>query len=223
MTRKKVLVVDDDKLICWALEKGSSRFHMDVRSVNTGADAMSDLCRQPYDLVFLDINLPDSDGIDLLDGIRRISSSTKTIIMSCNADEDNRERAFAGGAWQFLEKPFDFPDILAILKSNARDYPRPRKQPRHLCRLSVEIALPVSDRESSPCDPGALSGIVTDLHSQGFKLRSESPLKVGQDLLVKIPVGNDPFLRRVPPRAVAEVVWVLPSGCEIVAGLKFRC
>lgn len=117
--RKKILVVDDDKLMCWALAKEFAVLNLSSRAVETGAEALSELRRQSYDLVFLDIHLPDSDGVELLGEIGRISPDTKIIIMSGDASEGNRRRAYAGGALQFLEKPFDISEILGILKSAA--------------------------------------------------------------------------------------------------------
>jgi CheY-like chemotaxis protein len=219
--RKKILVVDDDKLICWALEKEISSLNLSTHSVETGAEALSELRSHSYDLVLLDIHLPDSDGIELLREIERISPNAKIIIMSCDASEGNRQRAFAGGALQFLEKPFDLSDIHDILKGTADGYLPKRKHTRHICCLPVQISITEPAPEESACDLHNLIGVVVDIHFEGLKLLTEYPLRVGQVLRVRISVGNDPFLQLVPPHAAAEVVWVVPTRGGVTAGLKF--
>jgi CheY-like chemotaxis protein len=71
MPSKSVLVVDDDKLICWALEKEFAGLGLSVHVVESGANALAELRGQPYDLVFLDIHLPDMNGLELLKQIDR--------------------------------------------------------------------------------------------------------------------------------------------------------
>lgn len=117
--RKTILVVDDDKLMCWALAKEFSGWNLSPHAVETGADALSELRSRSYDLVLLDVHLPDSDGIELLPEIGRISPDAKIVVMSGDASESNRRRALAGGALQFLEKPFDLSELHFLLKSAA--------------------------------------------------------------------------------------------------------
>jgi len=218
---KKILVVDDDKLICWAMEKEISFLNLSTHSVETGAEALSELGSHSYDLVFLDIHLPDSDGIELLREIGRISPNTKVIIMSCDASEGNRQRAFAGGALQFLEKPFDLSDIHEILMSTTDGSLPKRKHTRHLCCLPAQFSVTEPAQEESGRDLRHLGGIVTDIHFEGLRLLTEYPLRVGQRLRVRISVGSDPFLQLVPPHTAAEVVWVVPTRGGVTAGLKF--
>jgi len=221
MVRKKILVADDDKLICWALEKEFAALGFSPRAVDTCADALSELSRQPYDLVFFDIDLPDSNGIELLRIIGRTSPDAKIVIMSGRAGEGNRLRAIAGNSLQLLEKPFDLSDVHGILKSAAGGYPQKRKYPRHICRIPVQISILESLPEESLYDLHNLSGRVVDIDSGGLRLRTEYPLRVGQGLRVHVPAGADSVLRLVPKNAACEVIWILPDGDGVTAGLKF--
>ncbi len=221
MVGKRVLVVDDDKLICWALEKEIAGLRLAPHAVETGADALSELSTQPYDLLFLDIHLPDSDGNALLPEIERISPDTKVIVMSCDACEGNRRRALAGGALQFLEKPFDLSDFRRILKSATGEYSRIRIHPRHLCRLPVQFSVIALAPGESLSDSQDILGTAVDIGLGGVRLWTEYPLQAGQRLVVRIPAGNDPFLQDMPQRAAAEVVWAVPDEPGITAGLKF--
>ena len=219
--QKKVLVVNDDHLICWALEKEFAGAGHSTRVVKNRADALSELRRQAYDLVFLDIHLPDGNGMTLLEEIEKISPDTTFIIMSGDASEANRESAFAGGALQFLEKPFDLSEIHSILRSTLGEYPHRRKHPRHICRIPLRISVMEPGPEEAEYDLRNLTGMLAEVGSGGLRLRTEYPLHVGQCIRARVGSENEQFRRFVPPEACAEVVWVAPAQDGVVAGLKF--
>jgi len=220
MRQKKALIVDHDPLICWGLEKEFAGFGLSTRIVNNGADALSELRSQSYNIVFLDIHLPDVDGMTLLEEIERISPGT-TIILSGDVTETNRESAFAGGALQFLEKPFDLSEIQGILKSTLGDYPHRRKHPRHICRIPLRISVVKPSPDEAQYDLNNLSGLMAEFGPGGIKLRTEYPLRVGQQIRARPVSENEHFRRFVPPESCAEVVWVAPAQDGVFAGLKF--
>jgi len=221
MPQKKVLVVDDDPLICWALEKEFAGLGHSTRVAGNGADALSELRRQAHDIVFLDIHLPDGNGMTLLGEIERISPDTTIIVMSGDASETNREKAFAGGALQFLEKPFDLSEIHGILKSTLGEFAHKRKHPRHICRIPLRISVVEPAPEEAQYDLHNLMGTMAEIGSGGLRLRTEYPLRVGQYIRARAGSENEHFRRFVPPEAFAEVVWVAPAQDGVVAGLKF--
>ena len=221
MPQKKVLVVDDDPLICWALEKEFAGLGHSTRVVGNGADALSELRRQAHDIVFLDIHLPDGNGMTLLGEIERISPDTTIIVMSGDASETNRESAFAGGALQFLEKPFDLSEIHGILKSTLGEFAHKRKHPRHICRIPLRISVVEPAPEEAQYDLHNLSGMAADFGIGGLRLQTEYPLKVGQSVRVRADTKYDHFLRIVPSESPARVVWVAPAEDKVMAGLQF--
>jgi DNA-binding NtrC family response regulator len=221
MSQKKVLVVDDDKLICWALEKEFGGSGLSTHVVENGADALAELRRQPYDIVFLDIHLPDANGIELLREIDKISQDAKIIIMSGDASDTNRQRAYNGGAVQFLEKPFDLSEVHGILMSTSGEYAQKRKHARYVCRVPLRISIQEPALDESQYDLHNLSGTMADVGSGGLRLRTEYPLRVGQSVQAHVAAGNDPVLKLLPLQATAEVVWVAPAQDCCTAGLKF--
>ena len=221
MHKKNVLVVDDDNLICWGLEKEFAGLGLAARIVENGMDALAELRRQPYDTVFLDIRLPDSNGLDLLPEINRISPDATIVIMSGNASDTNRQRAFEGGAVKFLEKPFDLSEVHGILMSTSGKYPQKRKHPRRICRIPLRISIVNPAPEEAMYDLHNLSGTMADVGSGGLRLRTEYPLRVGQSVRAHAASGYDPVLNLLPPQATAEVVWVDPAQDSYTAGLKF--
>lgn len=218
---RRILVVDDDQLVCWALEKEFTGMGLSTHVVKYGTDALAELRRQPYDIVFLDIHLPDVNGIELLQEIDKISPDAKIIIMSGDASDTNRQRAYNSGAVQFLEKPFDLSEVHGILMSTSGKYPQKRKHHRHFCRIPLRISIVHPAPEEALYDLNNLSGTMADVGSGGIRLRTEYPLRVGQSVRAYAPPGYDPVLTLLPPQATAEVVWVDPVQDSCTAGLKF--
>ena len=219
--RQRILVVDDDKLTCWALEKEFEGLGFATRIAETGEAALAELRRRPYEIVFLDIHLPDANGIELLREIDAISRDVKVILMSGDAGETNRELAFAGGVLQFLEKPLDLPEIHSILRSTLGEYGIKRKHPRHVCRIPLRITIVEPAPEEAEFDLSNLSCTAADFGSGGLRLQTEYPLRVGQRVRARANVENDHFRDFVPGDSPARVVWVAPSKDGVVAGLQF--
>ena len=217
----KILVVDDDKLICWALQREFASLNITTRVVETATNALAELRKDSYDLVFLDIHLPDGNGIELLEEVGRISPNAKIAIMSGDASETNRESAIAGGALQFLEKPLDLPEIHSILKSTLGAHGHKRKHPRHICRIPLRISIVEPSPEEDQYDLNNLSGMAANFGVGGLRLQTDYPLKVGQHVRARTDSINDLFRRFVPPESRAEVVWVDPAQEGVVAGLQF--
>jgi CheY-like chemotaxis protein len=217
----KILVVDDDKLICWALQREFASMNITARAVETAAAALAELRKDSYDLVFLDIHLPDGNGIELMEEVDRISPNVKIAIMSGDASETNQESAFAGGALQFIEKPLDLSEIHSILRSTLGAHGHKRKHPRHICRIPLRISIVEPAPEEAQYDLQNLSGLMAEFGSGGFRLRTEYPLRVGQHIRARTDSINDLFGRFAPPESRAEVVWVDPAQEGVVAGLKF--
>ena len=218
---QKILVVDDDKLTCWALEKEFAGLGHTTKVAENGAEALAELRRQSYGIVFLDIHLPDGNGIEFLREIDAISRNSKIIIMSGDATETNRERAFAGGALQFLEKPLDLSEIHSILKSTLGAHAKKREHPRHICRIPLRISIVEPAPEEAQYDLHNLSGMAADFGLGGLRLQTDYPLNVGQNIRVRADAEYDHFRRIVPSESPARVVWVAPAQEGAMAGLQF--
>jgi CheY-like chemotaxis protein len=145
MTSMKVLIVDDNELICLGLGRMLGRRNIVHHAVEDGKNALSEVRGTFYDLVFLDIHLPDANGLDLMPEIRRISPDTKVVIISSDGSEVNIRRALAAGALRFMEKPYDNSGVMEAL-----ELARPRKP-----------ASPLPDESGEPT-PGRTSGSGTE-------------------------------------------------------------
>jgi len=101
-----VLIIDDDRLICDILVKMMDKIGHDSRWALTGEEGLKKAKQGMFDIVFLDVNLPDANGLDLIKTIKTTPSSPEIIIITGDSDPDGAEMAINSGAWNYLEKPF---------------------------------------------------------------------------------------------------------------------
>ncbi|HVW28235.1 MAG TPA: response regulator [Polyangiaceae bacterium] len=119
----KILVVEDSfsmrSFVRSALETGSELGEVDVVEASGGFDALRLLPRGPYDLVITDINMPDINGLELIQFIRTNEHHRKTpiLLISTQSSERDRERALSLGADGYVAKPFTAEDLRARVKA----------------------------------------------------------------------------------------------------------
>lgn len=101
-----VLIIDDDKVICDILAKMMSLIGHESRYAVTGREGLELAQDNMFDIVFLDVNLPDANGLDLIKIIKSAPSSPQVIIITGDSDPDGAEMAISSGAWNYLVKPF---------------------------------------------------------------------------------------------------------------------
>lgn len=129
----RILVIDDDRAMCRFLSDLGKRLGHEISSVLTCREALVETQSKPFEVVFLDINLPDGDGLDLLPHIRDMPSNPDVIIISGEGEPDGAETALRNGAWDYIQKPSS---IDAIKLSLARVLAF--RERREAQRLSVE-------------------------------------------------------------------------------------
>lgn len=120
MTNAHVLVVDDEVPILSALQKTLSLEGHSVDVAGGFRVAEEKLAKRSYDVVLLDVALPDGDGVALLERMRASSNETPVIMMSGHATIDAAVRATRLGAIDFLEKPLSTDRLLVVLTNTLR-------------------------------------------------------------------------------------------------------
>ncbi len=121
-----VLIIDDDEQICaWIVKIVSQIGHRPV-PVHRLRDGLRKVQAEPFDIVFLDVRMPDGNGLDAIPKIKSAPSSPEIIVITGLGDPDEAERAIQSGAWDYLEKPASLETIkLPILR--ALEYRTERK------------------------------------------------------------------------------------------------
>jgi two-component system, NtrC family, response regulator len=113
-----VLVVDDDELICDLLADVVKGLGHGAQCAYTLAKALHETSSRPYDVVFLDINMPDGNGLDALPRIRQATSAPEVIIITGLGDPDGAEIAIRNGAWDYIQKSSSTKEItLALIRA----------------------------------------------------------------------------------------------------------
>ncbi|MDQ0832428.1 two-component system response regulator RegX3 [Streptomyces achromogenes] len=117
-----VLLVEDDEPVAESLRRGLKRYGFAVDWVSTGAAALAH--PGPYDVVLLDLGLPDTDGLDVCKALRE-RGSVPIIVISARSDETDRVVGLELGADDYVSKPFGVREVIARIRAVMR-----RVQPR---------------------------------------------------------------------------------------------
>src|SRR5271167_819335 len=113
MRKGSILVVDDEAEIREGLEALLSSEGFDVTPADTGAAGLARLEDQPFDLLLLDVSLPDRNGLDLLREIRRRDPYLSIILITAFGSIDMARQAFKSGAQDYITKPWSNDELIA--------------------------------------------------------------------------------------------------------------
>ena len=142
-----ILIVEDDPGLRRSLAQGLAEQGYTVKTAATLAAANTLLERDPVELLLLDLGLPDGDGLDWLQALRRTRPDLPVLILTARDALADRVRGLDEGADDFLVKPFDFPELLARIRARQR-----RAVP------AMHGALRVGDLEIDPLHRGVRRG-----------------------------------------------------------------
>ncbi|RMD52458.1 MAG: response regulator, partial [Nitrospirae bacterium] len=87
----RVLIIDDDKLICSAISNVVKRMGHEVVSAHTLRDGLKRASSSDFDVVFLDVRMPDGSGLDVIPELQSTPSSPEIIIITGSGDPDGAE------------------------------------------------------------------------------------------------------------------------------------
>jgi len=135
----RIAIVDDDRAIRWVLERALAQPDLEVQSFERADAALESIERHPPDVLLTDIRMPGLDGLDLMAKVRAMHPDLPVIVMTAHSDLDSAVASYQGGAFEYLPKPFDVDDALALVRrgvAHARERRSPAAMPEG---LSAEI------------------------------------------------------------------------------------
>jgi DNA-binding response OmpR family regulator len=116
----RVLSVEDDDVLALLVVMGLKPLGFAVDRVATAEDCLAALATVVYDVVILDLTLPDADGITLLKQMRKRHDATPVLILSARSKTEQRVAGLDAGADDYLSKPFELSELAARLRALAR-------------------------------------------------------------------------------------------------------
>ena len=201
---KRILIVDDENLIRYSLSASLRQDDTYVKAVACGKDALDEIDHIFYDLCFLDVNLPDINGLDIMKIVKTSSPATKIVIMTGGVvDEPETLQLIQANANLLLPKPFDLDRIklfvdrilgqgMSLRRSEEQSYSVNEQEPfenwlrenkrRHErkavanCTTCSVVAADTDQGEKN------LTASVLDISDDGMCIRTDCWLKPGHQL-----------------------------------------
>lgn len=112
----RVLVVDDDLVLQQSVKQALEFHYFNVDVANNGKEAVSAVYREKYDLVVMDVNMPEMDGIEALVEIKKHDPSIIVLILTAYSNVSDAVKAVKEGAYNYLEKPISSENLVALIK-----------------------------------------------------------------------------------------------------------
>jgi DNA-binding NtrC family response regulator len=219
----KVLIVDDEPLILRSLARAIKRHNVEVHAVDRAADALSEIRTSSFDLIFLDIVLPDGNGIDIMTEVKMVSPETKVVVMSASLLSEESENIIEEHALCFMSKPFTLLQVKSILGEALELEERKveveealidigskeRIHRRTRCEGSVSVKILTHGEKGAPFEE--LTVDVVNMSEGGAGLYSSSPLSPETTLLFEgVLEGKKGFVK-----------WCEKSGDGFRIGIEF--
>jgi len=180
--QSKILIVDDDPTVCEMIQDVLNAADIETLTDTSSQQAVTRLELEKFQAVFLDMNMPSPDGLELTRWIRASGLNRTTPIVMITGEDDRTllARAFEAGASFFLFKPIDRHRMLRLIRvaegpmqREARRYQRVKVS----CKVSIEL------------NQEQVSGIALDLSLGGMFVQASRTLPAGSIVLVRLELG----------------------------------
>ncbi len=119
----RILMIEDDARLASMVAADLGRNALEVWVAATATEGLARLAREPFDLVLLDLMLPDADGLDVCRRIRAAGSAVPVIMLTAKGDPTDRVVGLELGADDYVAKPFDPRELLARIRAVLRRPP----------------------------------------------------------------------------------------------------
>ncbi len=117
MPQKKILIVDDEKLVRWALAQKCAEYGYQSAEAGTAEEALRGLQTESPDAILLDVHLPDQSGIEVLEKLKQAGDTHSVIMMTADPQLDDVKAALRLGAYDFVSKPINFEELGVTLQN----------------------------------------------------------------------------------------------------------
>lgn len=198
---RRILIVDDEPLIRYSLSAAFRDKETEIIARQDGKSALKAIGDWGFDFCFLDIQLPDMTGIDVVKVIRQLSPRTKVVMMTASAPDDQSMNAIRASAYLFLNKPFDLFRVKRVidavtpvdenifhefdeLESSIAERRKKRRQTTVRSVSYVRVSGGKEEQERSH------RGDLLDISDAGTRIRTAYPLEPGNVVKFKNSVNE---------------------------------
>lgn len=225
---KKILIVDDEPLIRTALSSVFRRDDMTVKTASNGEDALREIREERFDLCFIDIHLPDMNGLNIMSAVRAASPGTAVVIMTGSEVDAEMLSRISAGASLLMAKPFDLDRVKAFAaqilaealpaEDHAAESPLPMFQNwtedgmRRHTRYATLHAVSCVEAAGGGGEGRRFDATVIDISTNGMGIRADYAPRPGHILEFR---GSS-----IAGRGVVQ--WCLSSGGSCRAGVRFE-
>lgn len=140
----RILMVEDDAEITELLEAYLPRYGLELFSVSLPSTALEKLGIEHYDLVLLDLGLPQMDGLELCKQIKSLYPALPVVISTARADVSDKVVAFDVGADDYIAKPYEPRELVAriqaIIKRYSHFVQRSEEETFHIDKIKMQIS-----------------------------------------------------------------------------------
>jgi two-component system, OmpR family, response regulator RegX3 len=196
----RVLLVEDDPAIAEPLVDGLNHHGFDVVHVSNGAAAISSIAAESFDIVLLDLGLPDIDGLDVCKTIRA-TTNVPVIMVTARNDEIDRVVGLELGADDYVVKPFGVRELVARIRAVRRRFDLTTDAPSEIA--TVEGSEITTTTSSSRI---ALGTLEIDQRTHHVRLDGVELDLTPKEFGVLVVLGSDPGAV-VPRMSIIEQVW----------------
>lgn len=116
----RILVIEDEKELCDSIKEGLILDGYEVDACYNGLDGEEMATVENYDLILLDLTLPNMDGMEILQSVRSQNALVPILILSARVQTEDKVEGLDRGANDYLTKPFDFSELEARIRSLTR-------------------------------------------------------------------------------------------------------
>lgn len=202
--RRTVLIVDDEKNIRTTLARALESMGFEAETAATAEEALEKLSASPFDLMLLDLWLPEVDGLELLRRAREMRPDIRVVVVTAHGTADAAVRAMKLGALDFVQKPFSPDEIRDVVREavdaeppggDAGDYDELVAVARHeIASRHLEAAMAYL-RKAIGVDPGRpegfnLLGVATALLDKPFRAQDYFRASLALDPTYKPALSN---------------------------------
>ncbi len=182
----KILLIEDDARVASFISKGLTESLHQVTAANTGKEGIVTAMQEAFDMIILDVMLPDMDGFEICAWLRKRKNTTPVLILSALDTPEEKVKGLQLGADDYLAKPFLFDELLA--------------------RIDAQMRRVAYSKGATENEDYAYAGVLLNMAEQSAS-RDNKPLDLSPRefrLLVFLMKNRERALSRV---AIAQAVW----------------